>query len=83
MWTDRRADTVCVYVCVLRGSTGRKGGREGCSSLRATALEAHACGLERAMPCFRLANTLIALPSSSSHSPFILVAAVLCVLYVC
>ncbi len=46
---DSRADTVCVCwggvrvcVCVLRGSRGREGGREGCSSLLATTLGAQA-----------------------------------------
>jgi hypothetical protein len=42
------AHSVCVFVCVcvcvcvrvLRGSRGREGGREGCSSLLATALGA-------------------------------------------
>ena len=46
------ADTVCV--CVLRDSRGRKGGREGCSSLLPTALGAQAWGLVRARTCFRL-----------------------------
>jgi hypothetical protein len=31
-----------VCLCVLRGSRGREGGREGCSSLLATALDAQA-----------------------------------------
>jgi hypothetical protein len=64
---------VCVCVCVLRGRRGREGGRQGCSSLLATALGAQASGLVRAMT----------LPSSSSHFPPLLAAAVLCVLYVC